>query len=188
MLFDILKGFCLFQGKPARLFIVTALVLLHGACASSPAMTGKGTAQSMEVVPVEKTGLFRKTPADTIMLNEGIFWLGLQDRPPDYVKARETFVVLTKTYPLSKWLPLTETFIHLIDKIQSLQAKGLSEQGLAERLRQDNEQLKKDIEELGSKFQAERNHLFQENERLKKDIELLKQLEVQLDKRNKMLR
>jgi hypothetical protein len=184
------------QDNLAWLFFVSIFVLLSGACATSPAVApGSGTGQGIVVVPVEKAGLFRKPLVDAMMINEGVSWLGLSDKPADYAKARETFAVLTKNYPESKWRPLAETFIRLIDIIESLQAKNLSAQELTEKLQQDNgqlkqdhERLKKDLQALSSKFEAERAGLLQENEQLKKDMELLKQLEVQLDKREKMLR
>jgi hypothetical protein len=184
------------QGKLARLFVGSILVLLFGACATSSTVTpGKESAQGITAVPVEKAGLFGKPPADAMMFNEGVSWLGLSDKPADYAKAKETFAVLTKNYPQSKWRPLAETFIRLIDAIGSLQAKNLSAQELTEKLQrdngqfnQDNERLQKDLQALSSKFQAERAALLQENEQLRKDMELLKKLEVQLDQRGKMLR
>jgi protein subunit release factor B len=66
-----------------------------------------------------------------------------------------------------------------------VQARGQSEQ---DQLKNENERLKKEIQALNGRFQTERSALLQENEQLKKDIELLKKLEVQLDKREKMLR
>jgi regulator of replication initiation timing len=48
----------------------------------------------------------------------------------------------------------------------------------------ENEQIKKDNRQL----LEETAKLVQENEQLKKDIQLLKSLEVQLEKREKMLR
>lgn len=149
---------------------------------------GQESAQGIVAVPGEKARLFGKQPADAVVFNDGVSWLGLSDKPADYAKAKETFAILTQNYPQSTWRQLAETFVHLIGAIQSLQAKGLSERGLADKLKQDNERLKKDLHSLGSKFQADRNSLLQENEQLKKDMELLKQLEVQLDQRGKMLR
>jgi hypothetical protein len=189
MIFDKNQDRRRLQGKLARLFVVSLLVLLFGACASSSTVApGKESAQGIAVVPVEKAGLFGKPAADAMMFSEGVSWLGLSDKPADYAKAKETFAILTQNYPKSTWRPLAETFIYLIDTIQSLQTKGLSEQGLSDKLKQDNERLKKDLQALSSKFQADRYSLLQENEQLKKDMELLKQLEVQLDKREKMLR
>ena len=172
----------------ARLVVTGLLIFLVGACASSPVAPDKGTGPGIAVVPAEKAGLFTNPPADAVLLNEGVSWLGLTDKPADYAKARETFAALTKDYPKSRWRPLAETFIRLIDAIQSLQVKNLSAQDLAGKLQQDNERLKKDIQAFSNRFQAERANLMQENENLKKDMELLKKLEVQLDQREKMLR
>jgi hypothetical protein len=189
MILDKNQGRRCLQGSLVRLFVVGFLVLLFGACASSSAVTpGKESAQGIAEVSGEKARLFGKPPADAMMFNEGVSWLGLSDKPADYAKAKGTFAILTQKYPQSKWRPLAETFVHLIDAIQSLQAKSLSEQDLADKLKQDNERLQKDLQALSSKFQADRAGLLQENEQLRKDMELLKKLEVQLDQRGKMLR
>ena len=137
---------------------------------------------------MEKPGLFSKPSNDAAVLNEGASYLGFPEKPADYAKARASFETLIKNYPKSKWRPLAETFIRLLDDIQSVQARGQSEQ---EQLKNENERLKKEIQALNGRFQAERSALpalLQENEQLKKDIELLKKLEIQLDKREKMLR
>ena len=189
MIFDKNQDRRCLQGNLTRLFIASFLVLLFGACASSSTVApGKESAQGIAVVPIEKAGLFGKPLADVMVFNEGVSWLGLSDKPADYTKAKETFAILTQNYPKSTWRPLAETFIHLIDAIQSLQVKSLSAQDLAGKLQQDNERLKKDIQALNNRFQTERAGLLQENEQLRKDMELLKKLEVQLDQRGKMLR
>ncbi len=189
MLLDKDQGRRFLQDTLARLFVASIFVLWFGACAFSPAAgPAKGTGPGIVVVPAGKTGLFTGPAADAAMINEAMLWLGLSGKPADYAKARETFAGLTKSYPQSKWRPLAETFIQLIDAIASLQVKNLSVLELAEKLQQDNEWLKKDIQALGNRFQADRDNLLLENEQLKKDMELLKKLEVQLDKRGKMLR
>ena len=184
------------QRSLARLFGVWLLVLIFGACASSSTVaSSKRTGSEFAVVPVEKASLFSAPPADALLLNEGVSWLGLSDKPADYVKAKEAFALLMSNHPKSKWRPLAETFIYLIDAIQSAlaqnrteQAKNQSERDIVEKLQQNKEQLKKDLLILSSKCQADRTSLIQENEQLKKDLELLKKLEVQLDRREKMLR
>ncbi|MFH1080598.1 MAG: hypothetical protein V1766_10135 [Pseudomonadota bacterium] len=164
----------------ARLVLTGFFIFLVGACASSRAAPDKDAGPGIAVISA--------SPADAVMLNEGISRLGLKDKPADYAKARETFAALTKDYPKSRWRPLAETFICLIDAIQSLQMESLSAREIAEKLKQDNERLKKDIQALSNRVQAEHASLMQENENLKKDMELLKKLEVQLDKRERMLR
>ena len=59
-----------------------------------------------------------------------------------------------------------------------------------ERLRalQENDQLKKAIRELTEKLQLETAVLAQENEQMKRDIQRLKALEIELQKRERMLR
>jgi ABC-type phosphate transport system auxiliary subunit len=188
MLYDKHRGGCRLYDSLAGLLILGVLLLFVFACASSTAAPGKGTGQNFAVVPVEKAGLFSKPSPDAVMLNEGASWMGLSGRPADFAKAREIFTVLAKDHPESKWRPLAEGFIRMIDAIGSLQANNLSAQAQMEKLLQDNEQLRGDIQTLRGKFQAERAGLQQENEQLKKDLELLRKLEVQLDQREKMLR
>ena len=180
---EMLRGRRFAQDRITRLLVAGMLVLWLGACAASP-RGAPGTA----VVPADKTALFTGAPADAVMLNEGVSWLGLSDKPADYAKAGKIFAALTTEHPKSRWRPLAETFIHLIGDIESLKAKNLSALELTEALQQENERLKKDIQSLGNRLQAERAALQQENEKLKKDMELLKKLEVQLDQREKMLR
>ena len=142
----------------------------------------------MAIVPVEKPGLFSKPSNDAAALNEGASYLGFPEKPADYAKARASFETLIKNYPKSKWRPLAETLIRLLDDIQSVQAVQARGQSEQDQFKNENERLKKEIQALNGRFQAERSALLQENEQLKKDIELLKKLEVQLDKREKMLR
>ncbi len=88
---------------------------------------------------------------------------------------------MLNTYPKSKWRGLAETFIRLIDTDVQLIEKAKEDNA---RLLKENEQVKKDNRRL----LEETAKLIQENEQLKKDIQLLKNLEVQLEKREKMLR
>jgi hypothetical protein len=171
------------------LFILGALIFLIGACASSPAaLPDKEAGQGIAVVPVEKAGLFREPSDDAMILNEGVSWMGLSDKPADFAKARAAFTAVTKDRPTSQWRSLAETLMRIIDTIESLQAKNLSAQAQMETLLQENERIKNDLQTLGNRFQVERAGLLQENEQLKKDMESLKKLEVQLDQREKMLR
>jgi hypothetical protein len=175
--------------KRVRIFWICLLIAALGACASPSTMPpGKGDGPRMEIVSVEEPGLFSTPSTDADVFNEGVSYLSFPEKPADYAKARASFETLIKNYPKSKWRPLAETFIRLLDDIQSVQARGQSEQ---EQLKNENERLKKEIQALNGRFQAERSALpalLQENEQLKKDIELLKKLEIQLDKREKMLR
>jgi hypothetical protein len=81
--------------------------------------------------------------------------------------------------------------IRLIDDIESFEEKSDADILLIDkvkeekaRLLRENEQLKKE----GRRLLEETVRLVQEKEQIKKDMERLKSLEVQLEKREKMLR
>ncbi|HYA13095.1 MAG TPA: hypothetical protein VEF33_02030 [Syntrophales bacterium] len=159
--------------KNYRKYIIYMVFVLLGACASLPTPPDKPT-------PVFEQGWFKKSPSDADIFSKGMFYLGDREKAVDYVKARGAFDELLKKYPRSKWRGLSEILIRLIDVTQ-LSEKAKEENA---KLRKENEQIKKDNKQL----LEEMAKLVQENEQLKKDIELLKSLEVQLEKREKMLR
>jgi len=152
--------------------------------------------------PVPKSSLPRLAPglspqpvsADRDLLLEGIATLGRAEGP-DPPEARRIFSVLVEKYPKSRWRPVAETLIRLIDEGQKarereLQERILKERALAERNRalQENEQLKKAVRGLTERLQAETAALVRENDQLKSDLQRLKALEVELQRRERMLR
>jgi hypothetical protein len=131
---------------------------------------------------------------DRDLFDEGMAFLHGPDRP-DPVKARTVFASLIQRYPQSRWRAAAETLIRLLDAGEAAReterkAQLLTEQLLMERTRtlQENEQLKKTIQDLTGKMQMETVALTQENEQLKKDLLRLKTLEIELEKRERMLR
>lgn len=162
--------------KKCRNIAFGFVLLLSGACASSPPSSGS---------------FLLLTSPDAELFQGGMFHLGSPEQPPDYGKAKAAFSALINTYPKSKWRGLSEQLIRLIDETQACQAKSV----LAEKTREDrerlvleNEKLKQDIRQLNDKLKADTARLSEENEQLKKDIKLLKNLEIQLEKRDKTLR
>ena len=98
---------------------------------------------------------------------------------------------MLKTYPKSKWRGLSETFIRLIDIEQLYEEQCRTDLQFIERAKGENTRLLKENEQVkkdNHRMLEETAKLIQENEQLKKDIQLLKSLEVQLEKREKMLR
>ena len=55
-------------------------------------------------------------------------------------------------------------------------------------MKTQNDRLKKTVRELTDKLQAGKASLSQENEQLRKDLKRLKDLEIELEKRERMLR
>jgi len=188
----------------AGLWLVPALILLAGCAATAPAkvepkekfeiIKEKEIAVAPSVkAPDERVALPRSFP-DRDLLLEGVARLNPAGRPEPKA-AREIFSALIQNHPESRWRPAAETFIRLLDEGDAAREKSrqenlLLEKAQAERARalQENELLKKAVRELTEKLQAETAALSQENERLKKDLQRLKSLEIELQKRERMLR
>lgn len=178
---------------------ILALLLLVG-CASAPTAEKKMEVRSEPVVkqavakPAEKSVTAPLIVEDFDLLSEGIALLGRPDRQ-DPTKARSVFASLLQRHPKSRWRSAAETFIRLIDEAEvsreiNQQERLLLEKARAEqnRLLQENDQLRKTIRDLTERLQVETAALSQENEQLKKDLLRLKLLEIELQKRERMLR
>ena len=170
--------------KKYHKYLVVLLMVLLVACSSLPSPPGTPPRANDK-------SWFKRAPSDIDIFYRGISYLGDKEKAAEYEKAKAEFNELLKTYPKSKWRGLSETFINLIDAEQlyeeqsrtDVQVIGQAKEDRA-RLLKENEQLRKDNRRL----LEETAKLIQESEQLKKDIQLLKSLEVQLEKREKMLR
>ncbi len=171
--------------KHLKYLILIFLVVLGG-CSSLPSPPGTPPRAN------DNGWWFNRSSADEVIFYQGISYLeDNKEKAADYVKAREQFNELLKTYPKSKWRGLSETFIRLIDTEQLYEEKCRADLQLIENVKGDNAKLIKENEEAkkdNRRLLEESAKLIQENEQLKKDIELLKSLEVELEKREKMLR
>ena len=170
--------------KIYRKYLTILFVMLLAACSSLP------SPPATPPRPNDRSW-FNRSPADEVIFYQGISYLGDKEKAADYTKAKATFEEVLKKYPKSKWRGLSDTFIRLIDAEQLYEEQCRTDlefiekaKGENARLLKENEQAKKDNRRL----LEETAKLIQENEQLKKDIQLLKSLEVQLEKREKMLR
>jgi hypothetical protein len=100
-------------------------------------------------------------PTDEDLFLLGASYLGNKEITPDYFNARLAFEKLQKTYPRSRWRPAAQQLIQLIDEVQA-----------CNRTSSHREMLK----------------ILQENEKLKKDLERLRRLEIESEKRAKILK
>jgi hypothetical protein len=178
--------------------LMAALFILTG-CAAMPPPAEKTAVLTTPAPSTEKQVTSPRPAEDSDLFAKGLALLSLPDRAGP-TKARAVFVSLLDRYPQSTWRSASETFIRLIDEIAALQEEGrrerlLAEQVLAEQIRteravamQENEALQKKLWEQTEKLQKEMTALVQENERLKKDLQRLKALEIELERRERMLR
>jgi len=196
------------------LIVMTALLFLAG-CAATPPTVEQKVGQKIVVAepPAPPAGEIPVPPPrsteDRDLFAEGLALLNQPDRP-DAVKARAVFVSLLERYPQSRWRLAAETFIRLIDEIAASRKEKRRDRLLAEQVRaeqvraeqvraeqlraewavamQENEALQKKLREQTEKLQKEMMSLAQENEKLRKDLQRLKALEIELEKRERMLR
>jgi hypothetical protein len=183
--------------KRGILFRALALFFLVGCAAAPPVIEKKEIKEvaAPAVKPVEEAlpappRLFEERN----LLLEGVALINHREQP-DPEKARSVFLSLIQRYPQSRWRPAAEAFIRLIDERDAFGEMSRMDRLLVdktgtERLRalQENDQLKKAVRELTEKLQSETAALAQENEQLKRDIQRLKALEIELQKRERMLR
>jgi hypothetical protein len=131
---------------------------------------------------------------DRNLFYEGISYLNRLGRP-DPAQGRRAFASFIQRNPQSRLRAAAESFIRLIDEGETLREAGRQDhlqkdklQVERTRLLQENDQLKKKVRDLTEKLQTETASLAQENEQLRKDLQRLKALEIELEKRDRMLR
>jgi regulator of replication initiation timing len=166
-----------------RILFILLLAAFVAACASTPPpATDSGNA-------VSRAG---KPSSDRELFEMGLAALERAGGPDDLAAAREAFASLPQAYPKSRWVRVAEVLVLLIDEqgrlAESVRA-GAKTAGEAAaevgRLQRENEQLRKEMNQLRDRLQADTASLQQENEQLKRDLKLLKELEIQLHQRNR---
>lgn len=172
-----------------------SVVFCLGVClivACSPALS-KSPVSGREGAPATVSAITDKlfpTP-DEDLFCEGIAHLGVSGKAADYDRAKAAFAAIVQFYPKSKWTDPARTCLAFIEERRILIEKSARDQGLIDTLRQEKEEALRNKESsrlANEKLQAEAGRLLQENEQLKKDIQLLKELEVELEKRDRMLK
>lgn len=142
--------------------------------------------------PVKSNGLFNQERSDEGLFTEALSYLSNEKKEPHYDEAKFKLENLIAQYPNSKWIDASRALLASLERISALQNQLKQER---QKNQSENIKLAKEIELLRDnakqtedKSSAELVRLQQENEQLKKDIQQLKNLEIQLEKREKMLR
>jgi hypothetical protein len=178
----------------AARFGLLALLFLAGCAVTAPTAEKREVAVATPAPPAEERMTAPRLVEDRDLFLEGSALLN-PPGGPDPVKARAVFAALIQRYPQSRWRPAAESFIRLIDESKASREAGREDQLRQEKLRaersaalQENESLKKTVRELKERLQTETAALIQENEKLKTDLQRLRDLEIELEKRERMLR
>lgn len=134
----------------------------------------------------------QKVPSDHELFEEALSYLSNNEKEPNYIEAKIKLEKLIAQYPKSNWMNGAQALISSIDKISDLQGKLKLERQKTQadqgKLAKEIEGLRENNRQIDEKYSTEMTRLQQENEQLKSDIQQLKKLEVQLEKREKMLR
>ena len=140
----------------------------------------------------KSSSIFSKGPSDKELFTEALSCLSNDKKGPDYSEAQIRLQNLVEQFPNSKWTTSAEALILTLDRISTLQAalkkEKLKTQGEQLKLTKEIHKLKDNAEQIEGKYSVEIVRLQQENEQLKKDIQQLKTLEIQLEKREKKMR
>jgi hypothetical protein len=182
------------QRRP--ILTILAVLLLAGCAATAPTVEKGEVVTAVPLPPAVSPDPLQKVGAspslfspDRDLLDEGMAFLHDPDRP-DPAKARTVFASLIQRYPQSRWRSAAETLLRLIDAGEAARERERKAQLLTQQLIEERTRklLKKTIQNLTEKWQTETAALTQENEQLKKDLLRLKTLEIELEKRERMLR
>ncbi len=165
------------------------IAALLGGCATKSVIP---PAETSARAPETVGNLFKTEPSDRDLFEEALSYLSNQQKEPNYKEARLRLEKLVREHPDGKWTPAAGAVIACIQKMAELQNQLRLDKQRAQndhgKLAREMEGLRDGIRQTEEKYSAELIRLQQENEQLKKDIQQLKNLEIQLEKREKMLR
>lgn len=136
--------------------------------------------------------VFSKTPSDKDMYLIALSQILQQEKQPNYQEIRSGLMELIEKHPKSKWSESAQAIIALIDSITVLQADARDQKKKTQiqqaKLIKDNEGLRDQVKLMEETCLPELIRLQQDNQQLRDNFQQLKKLEVQLEKREKMLR
>jgi hypothetical protein len=167
-----------------RITILAICLLLLIACAGERSAVrqknGSTSTPDNTMRKIHDTLLPDQTPSAEDLFQEALTLLNNPDTHGD-TDIRTTLNRLIALYPESKWRPTAESLLLFINR----QGEKMKE------VRQLSDSLKVQktkCEESDSQCRLELTRILQENEQLKKDLENLKNLEIELEQRNRELR
>jgi PBP1b-binding outer membrane lipoprotein LpoB len=167
--------------------LMAALLLLGCASADRKAQETKN-----QPAPVTPNGFFTNTPSDRDMYQAALAQIRAQEKQPNYSALRAELADLIQKHPNSRLSESAQAIIQLLDTVSALQADARDQKKKAQlqqtKLVKENEGLRDQIRMMEDSCSADLIRLQQENETLKENLQQLKKLEVQLEKREKMLR
>jgi hypothetical protein len=144
--------------------------------------------KSTKISIEQQKGIFESLPSDSDIMKDILFSLNEKEDEPDYHDIRTKLENFIQEYPLSKWTGYAKALMLTIDNVLALQEKVQTHLLALDQANREKEKIVKDNQLTDKIYRGEITRLQQEIEVLKKDILILKRLEIQLDRREKMLK
>jgi len=170
------------------IYLMTFVLILAGCSPKSIISSSADRTDAQEKSNI----IFNQEPSDQELFIEALSYLSNEKEEPNYTEAKFKLERLIDQYPKSKWVAASRALLTSLGRISELQNQLKLErqknQGENIKLAKEIELLRDNAKQLEDKSSAEIVRLQQENEQLKRDIQLLKNLEIRLEKREKMLR
>lgn len=171
--------------KAAQTVLVFSMVFFIAGCASYSIID---ESKSLKSSSEQRKGSFESPSSDSVIIDDILLSLNEEQGEPDYNEARTKLANFIQDYPLSKWAGCAQALILTIDNLLALQEKAQIQSAALNQVNKEKEKLSKDSQLSEKVYRTETMRQQQEIELLKKDISILKRLEIQLDRREKMLR
>lgn len=169
---------------PEKYIYFIILAFLLASCSTRAVINDNGQAGVQE----KSKSIFTREPSDHELFEDALSCLRNNLNEPSDQEVKVKLENLLAKYPQSKWAESARALIDSLERISRLKMQLRQEK---QKSQSDQAKLTKEIEGLkenAEKHSAEINRLQQENEQLKNDIQQLKNLEIQLEKREKTLR
>ena len=174
----------------AKPVIILFILLMLLGCSQIKSVQKSGNV--LQESPPATSSFSNYQSSDKELFSKALSYLSNENKEPNYREAKANLKQLVEQYPKSRWTPCAQALMDVVEKMKSLQNQLEWEkerlQAEQEKTIKENKYLKDNIRQNEDRYNTEIVKLQQENEKLKSDIQQLKKLEVQLEKREKMLR
>ena len=162
-----------------KILTLIICLLLLAACAAERPVVRKGNGGT-----ATPDGLVDRQPSAEDLLHEALITLNNPDPADHLVQTRTTLGRLIALYPESRWRSPAESLLLFIDRQLACSEKikgdlNLYDSVLAQKIK---------CEASDNQCRLEMTRVSQENEQLKKDLQNLKNLEIELEQKNRVLR
>jgi len=151
------------------------LLLLWACAAERPGIKDTGGVQNNGDISPE-----REPPPEDLLI-KALTILNPPGQAGPFEESRAILGRLIQLYPESRWRGPAESLLLLIDRHQACQKNAEANLNAYDRVLSQ----KTKCEDAGNQCQLDLTRILQENEQLKKDLQNLKNLEIELEQRNR---